>query len=531
MAIVPALYQHVARVRSGKRGRFLIRWHADMEGLSSNRSDTGLLLARNIAYRTSATLLINACVFGSNWALIALYGATEHGRIVRIVAMVHMGVLLADMGLGNKAGVRMIARLRASAPEHLSKTISDLMAILLVAGALAAVGIIVFASPRPGIDKMTLCLAGTWVFAATVAGACRMVVIGFERMGNVLIMGPSAAAGKLLWIAACGIWNLPVAWVFVGWTAAHLLAMLIAIWRLRVLARQVGLRIRAGLRGLRRAPRIVGGALPYYVPVLGLLGLPFVTQLAIGSIRPDNVAAAEVSIFQVCFALAMVSRLLAMPISSVLFPRAAHADASSDADHQQTAAVVKQAARLLGLVGTAVFALHWAIGPDVMGLLYGSRYANALPTLLVLAVAIGIDNYSIQLDQVLMATRSVGVVARLEALRYALLAGIWWWSIPTYGPLGAAAAIAVTAAVAVVCKIIATRRHISGIGALSFASTLGTFALTAGAGLLLPNNRYLVLPAWLVAALVLRLLRPREIAGWAQALLGAFAAGKQTDRT
>jgi len=478
-----------------------------METSPNNRRATGELMARNIAYVTGSSLLINVCLFVSNWALIALYGGTEHGKIVWVVAAARIAMLLGDLGLANKAGVRTIARQRAAAPDKLSETVSDLVAVLLAAGAVLSIGMILLAGPiaarRPGIDPMTLRMAGIWVFTIAVVRICLMISIGFERMGNLLIAAPATAVGMLLWVVACRIWDLPVAWVFVGWTAAHLLAMLIAIWRLRVLARQVGLRIRAGLRGLRRAPRIVGGALPYYFPFLGLLGLPFVTQLAIGSIRPDNVAAAEVSVFQVCFALALVS---------------------------QTAAVVKQAARLLGLVATLVFAAYWALGGRLLDLLYSPQYAAALPTLLVLAIAVGIENYSIQLDQVLMATRSVGVVARLEALRYALLAGIWWWSIPTYGPLGAAAAIAVTAAVGVACKIIATRRQISEIGALSFASTLGTFALTAGAGLLLPN-RYLVLPVWLAATLAIRLLRPREIVGWVQAMLGAFTPRKHADRT
>lgn len=505
-----------------------------MLSTANNRDATGRLLARNIAHVTGSVLLANASTFISNWALIALYDAAKHGQIVCVVAAVRIGILLSDLGLANKAGVRTIARQRAVAPEKLSEIVSDLVTILLAVAAVLAAAMIAFAGTigklQPAIDPMTLRMAGTWVFMAAVVQICKMIFLGFERMINVLIASPAAAIGRLAWVGVCWICGLEVMWVFVGWTGAHLLAMLVAVWRASVLARQMRLRVRVGLRAIVRAPRIIGAALPYYLPFLGLLGLPFVTQLAIGSIRPDNVAATEVSVFQVCFALSLVSRLLASPISSALFPRAAHADASAGADHGQTVAVVKQAARLLGLVATLVFAACWAFGGHVLGLLYGPQYAAALPTLLVLAVAVGIENYSIQLDQVLMATRSVGVVARLEALRYALLAGFWWWSIPAYGPLGAAAAIGVTAAVNVVCKMIATRREIAGIGALSFASTLGTFALTAGAGLLLPN-RHLVLPVWLAAVLALRLLRPTEIVGWAQAMWRAFTARKQADRT
>ena len=500
-----------------------------MQSPSDNRRASSHLLARNIAYVTGSMLLLNACAFVGNWALIALYGATKHGEIVWVVAAASVGMLLGDMGLAAKAGVRMIARQRAEAPEKLSETVSELVTILLAVWAVLAAVMIALAGPiaamRPGIEPMALRLAGTWVFLAAFVRICMMMSFGFERTVNILITCPSTAIGKLLWVAVCGVYDLDVSWVFVGWTGAHLLAMLIGTWRVRVLARQMRLRIRPGLRGIVRLPRIVGAALPYYIPFLGLLGLPFVAQLAIGSIRPDAVAAAEVSIFQVCFALSQVSRLLAMPISSVLFPRVAHADASPGADHAQTAAILQRAARLLGLVGTLVFALHWALGPHVLGLLYGSRYADALTTLLVLAVAVGIENYSMQLDQVLMAGRSVRVVAWLEAARYAVLVGLWSWSIPAYGPLGAAAAIAVAAAVGVACKMIATRRHIAGIGAISFASTLGTFALSAGAGLL-PLGQYLVVPAWLVAALALRLLRPREIVQWGRVLLGAFGRAR-----
>ena len=56
------------------------------------------------------------------------------------------------------------------------------------------------------------------------------------------------------------------------------------------------------------------------------------------------------------------------------------------------------------------------------------------------------------------------------------------------------------------------------LGGTSLALTCGVFALLIGAGLL-SDRPWIVLPVWLAAVLVLRVLRPAEFLSWIQTVL------------
>jgi len=503
-----------------------------MTDLPADARASKALLASNIVYGTFALGAVSLCQFVSNWAVIRWFGASFHGNLVWLLAAARLGLLLSDLGLAGKGGVRGIARLRAARGEGLGKAVSAWVTLpLLLAGAIGVAMIlsaVPIAAARNGVQIAAVRMAGAWILLMAGIRACRTLSIGFERMANILFMTPVAELAKMIWVFVCAAAGLPTIWIFIGWTGAFALALLASLWRTRALGREFQVRLRPRIEPVGRSVRIVAEALPYYIPQVGILGLPFIVQLLLGIWHAPE--SGQVSIFQVCFALAVLSRLLATPISSALLPRIAHTDASPEGDHEQTTTVVLlQIARFLGLVATLAFAVYWAIGSQALALLYGPRYAANLPALLLLAFAVGAENYSRQLDQVLMAMRYVGVVGWLEVLKYAVLGAIGCWAIPAYGALGAAAAIGAAAVVNVAGKMIATRTALQHIGAASFLCTVATFAAVTGAGLL-PFGAWLVLPAWLIAVLVLRLLRPTEIVQWGRILHGILSGRERVRR-
>jgi len=503
-----------------------------MTDLPADARASKALLASNIVYGTFALGAISLCQFVSNWAVIRWFGASFHGNLVWLLAAAQLGLLLSDLGLAGKGGIRGIARLRATRTDQLGRAVSEFVTIPLILAAALGLAMIVAAGPiaavRGTAEVAPVRMAGAWILLMAGIRACRTLSIGFERIANTLFMTPVAELAKMLWVFACAAVGLPVIWIFIGWTGAFALALLVSLWRTRALGREFGLRFRLRLDPLGKSLRVVREALPYYVPQVGAVGLAFIVQLLIGAWhRTDS---SEVSVFQVCFSLAVLSRLLATPISSALLPRIAHIDATPEGDHDQTTTVVLlQITRFLGLIATLVFAVYWAIGSQALALLYGPKYAANLPALLLLAFAVGAENYSLQLDQVLMAMRYVGVVGWLEVLKYAVLGAIGCWAIPAYGALGAAGAIGAATAVNVTGKMIATRTALQHIGAASFLCTVATFAAVAGAGLL-PFGAWLVLPAWLIAVLALRLLRPREIVQWCRILHGILSGRERVRR-
>ena len=133
-------------------------------------------------------------------------------------------------------------------------------------------------------------------------------------------------------------------------------------------------------------------------------------------------------------------------------------------------------------------------------------------TLLILVAAIGIDNYSLQLDQVLMATQYAKIVAFLEVLRYGTLILVAWFLVPESGATGAAVSVLVGTGINVAGKIAVTCKTFSPLGLGPFTQTLLVGGLITAT--LLSGHATMCMPVWLIGALVLRLLRPREIWSW-----------------
>ena len=276
-------------------------------------------LAHNVVYLVAGQVLVNAALFLTNFAIVRLYGPDAHGSVLLVMAVANICLALSDLGLGSKAGIRAIGRQHAGDKRQLERTISGLVVAQLLCAGLLALAMALGAEPIArllgDVPPMAIRLTAIWLIAMAVLNVCVMIFLGFERMINVLIVVPVSEIAKLLVVAACGALALPLDRLFLGWTVAYLAAMGVSLYCVQHLFRSLGLRLHLAKTTLRQTFRLVAEGAAFYVPFLGIFALPFVGQLLTGLWHEHK---EQVSLFQVAFALALISRLVAMPLSQVL---------------------------------------------------------------------------------------------------------------------------------------------------------------------------------------------------------------------
>jgi len=459
-------------------------------------------LASNVMFAATGTLISNVCLYLSNWAIIRYYRPDLHGTTAWLVGVAILSMLLTDLGLASKGSVRRIARARAGEGD-LNEAISALITIPTLLALAAAGGVALAigstAGERVGVSGPVAALTAVWVVCMAGERAGRTLAIGLQQMRWTLMMRPVAELAKLIWVGVCWATGLDFKWLLIGWTVAYALSATLAIVSAIALSRQFGFHLRIRLLSLGKTLATIGGALPYYLPQLWLVGVPMALRLAVGSYWP----AETISVFQVFWSLAAISRLVSLPIGLATFPRIAQADRSG-AGHLGTGQVLRSSARMLGLVSSAQLALLWVFGcwllPAVYGAKAGQVYVGHMPALLVFIVALGIENVAILLDQVLMAI-SARLLAGIELGKIALMALAVWGAVPTYGVFGAA------------CAYLGVIVGATSINALT--AMLVTFAATAVAGTWL-GFWWAILAASLVAAVACRLLRLGDLRLWMQ---------------
>ncbi len=492
-----------------------------------DRQASGRRLASGITYLMLSGLAVNACMFLVNLAVIRAYGQAVHGSVVWLFSVANIAVGLCDLGISSAAASRSIARLRAAGDESLGRSVATWMSLQVLLGVVGAGAIIALAGaiadPRVGVTPGEVRIVGAWVLGMIAMRACAMVVMGFEVMRETLLMAPVAELARLLVVVVGWLAGMPIVAILAAWTGCYAIGVAVAAWRVRRLVGRSGLAVKFSAVRWRDMLDYAGAALPYFVPFMGLFCLPFVAQMLIGRLAPGSgiKVRGDISVFQVCFSLAMTIRLISGPIAGALLPRVAHIDASH-ADHTQTAEILRQSARLLGTASTLLFAGAVAFGEPALRIIYGQAYAPGIDTLLVLLAFAAVDSYAMPLDQVLKATRHVGIVAAMEAARYAIVLAVCWRAIPAWGPIGAAWAILAASLAALLVKMWVTRR-VSASGAVAFAATVAIIAMLAALHLLPPYGHWLALPAWLAAAIALRLLRPAEVLRWTALIRDSLA--------
>jgi hypothetical protein len=394
-------------------------------------------LGANIARMGVAGVATNAFLFLANLLIVRAWGLEVHGHLAWAVAVLAAGVLVCDLGIVSRAGVRRIASLRERRPGALSAEVSRLLTLEWVLGALAGVTLAVAAVPlsrwEGWVSPWMVALAGLWVFLRVASLSMMMLHVAFERMGEMMIIAPVADALRLAWVVACALVGAPSEWLFVGWTVAAWGEFAVALWRTGLLTRREHLRLRPRMPSLARLRALLTHSAPFYVHHVALLGLSPVVILLLSARAADG--AEQVSSLQRCFALAMVCRLLPVAAAAALFPRltrlhaARHAtddlasaprQQASDAE-QRGADVLADVCRVMAAVAVCFMGVYVAGGQDLLDLLYGASRAPGLGTLLPLVLAISIDGLTYQVDQHMLARGKAWILAALAGGRYAVI--------------------------------------------------------------------------------------------------------------
>ncbi len=480
-------------------------------------------VARNSVVMTLGFVLTSGFLFINDLAVIEVFGPVVHGQVTLALSVAIFGAMLCDLGLASKAGVRTIAALRGHAnDQELGAAVGRLMVTLMVVGLLAAV-LLSVASPMLagwlGAEPFALRQAAIWLFAGAGVRACAMVFIGFERMMYVAVLGALAEGARFGWTLLCGLLALDERYLYLGWSATWLASMLGSMACVAVMLAAGGVRIAWWPYRIGAAIGEVRRGVSYLPPILTNQALPPVLFLLMGLTlqwhgTPGDEATARLSVLKLCFSLALVLRIVSQAMATSLFPVVARRSAGGAADQPLDPALRRtlgSTVRVLALCAVVALGGFIALGP--LGLAWWDArqgttlYLTGLPTLLLLTAAVAIDSYRVQVDQLLMGTRFIGVVVVGEGVKMLLLlgliplgvlVGVEAWT----ADLGAAAAVlVVVAAIALWRGIEASRRLGAGAGAAAGAGVVAMGIVGALAGL--PGGRWLALPVALTLAAVL----------------------------
>lgn len=483
--------------------------------------------ALNSAVMMVGFVAASAFMFLTDLAVIKGYKQEGHGQITLVLSVALIGAILCDVGLASKAGVRTIASLRGSDPARLGEAVGRLLVTLLGIALLAAVIVVIASGPlgaKLGAPAFPLRQAAIWLFAAAGVRACAMVFIGFEKMAYVAVLTSLSEAARWLWTLICAMLGLKIGWLYVGWSVTWLGSLLITFAAVMVmLARQRVVLLFLPVQ-LGKALSELWCGLAYLAPMMSAQALAPVTFLLVGLvIEAQSDGAGRVSVLKICFSLAMIMRVVSQAMATSVFPLVARRSAMSTGIGSCGVPTVpidpaligtlRQAVRAIGLVASGMIAGFIALGPLGLGWVDALNdtavsYTTGLPTLLILTVAMAVDCYRVQVDQLLMGTGYVRIVLIGECVKVVAMLGLIPLGAvlaPDRPDVGAALAVLVCVTLVGVWRALAAEKHLGSaalVPAARGAITLVGLSLMT----VVPGGRWLVMPLWLTLAVALRLI-------------------------
>lgn len=221
------------------------------------------------------------------------------------------------------------------------------------------------------------------------------------------------------------------------------------------------------------ALKLIARAVPYGLPMAGTFAVPGVACLLLVAVA-DPV---QVSYFQICYSVAIVAYLVAVPFATSALARWSRLHVDDTAPVGAAPAVLTAGVRLCGSVSLASLALHALCGPRVLGWI-NTVYADQVTLLLALAAGVALDAVRMLLDQWLLARGAVRAVVRLEPVRHAVLLGAGLLLVPAHGAAGAVVAVVLSMAVNTALKARLARRH-EQLNVWSFLGVIAAAAVLA----------------------------------------------------
>ena len=468
-------------------------------------------LGSNVLSLIVATALANAVRFLTNVLLAWTYGPKEHGRFAVVFGLISLLIVIGEMGIVTTFGVRQIALATQGDRSALSALTNRLSGLLLLMNLVIVAAVWLLAEPMGQwlkVDSSLLRLVAVWPIGFCLYRLTVMVANGLEAM--TYSAGTTAIFHGiwLVWLGIGLVSEVSLDELLVGFSIAFVAAGFASWLIMPSILHRWQLRWRPWFSGVGQMARTIFSALPYALPQMGVLILPSVVCLLIITWKSQD----QVSFFQIAYSLAILAHLVALPVAFALLPRLTRLMHGDIASQEAARDLVRTTASVLIALSSLIFALYW-IGGDTILNLMGPAYAGQHTILFIIAASVIFDVHRTLIDQLLMASRHVTYTAWSEMGRYVVLFTVAYWTIPRWGAEGAAAAVAASMIVNFFAKL-AGAHYFMGMKLWDhLLAVLGLLALMLATGQF-AENRWLVLAAWLVAAIAFRVVRPIACYRW-----------------
>ncbi|MEJ5248117.1 flippase [Caldilinea sp.] len=332
------------------------------------------IVARNSAFGMAAHMTIKVVSFIFTVLVIRRLGAEVYGQYAAVLAFGAVFVFFADLGLSPYT-VRQVARLRdrPDGKEEIEKLFGSVLALRFLLSLGAAVAIISTAwltgRPMEMIIGVALGTIGLVIYSAQ--GAAEAILAGHERIdiaagAQVAHQLTFVALGTLALLFATGYYGLIFA------NLAGILLMTILCWQ--------GVR-RLGVRPAMPIPSwwlpLLRASIPF--GIIGFtLGLSYKFDTILLNIYAGDVVTGYYnSAYNLIFSVLVISNV----VNTALYPSLARQSVT----HPETLpAIHERMLRYLLMIALPIAFGGWALAPEIIGFLYGGKYAGAVLPLSIL---------------------------------------------------------------------------------------------------------------------------------------------------
>jgi len=170
---------------------------------------------------------------------------------------------------------------------------------------------------------------------------------------------------------------------------------------------------------------------------------PYLDQITIAAMLPP----AALGVYVVGLSLSRLLNVLPAAAATVLFPSLAARPT------QTITETVGAAVRILSTVNAATAVCIGVLGPHLLTLLYGTRFAAASKPLGILLAAGVCSNVVQLLYQVYVGSGRPGIVTVIQTLGFGVSLGLMLLLVPSYGTIGAALALLIAALARLACAL------------------------------------------------------------------------------
>lgn len=390
--------------------------------------------ARGVAHNASAQVVTFALRATSSVILLAVlghwYGPSHVGAFTFALQFTTLFIFLAGLGLQNLV-VREISR----APDSTRAWIDLASGLLLVSSGVTVVLSLVLSTllPHESIDVVVAVgLAAVGLVGQTLGALLAGAFYARERMSVETIATLFAEVGFL----AAGLAVLSVTGSYLDLIGVYAVSRLVLpAVLLRSYHRDIG-PVRPTVR-LDRARPLLRRAVPFFLDDL-LTSIYVRADVTLVQLFRGT---REVGLYTSATLLVLTLNILARVLNWSLYPRLSRTAGSDPAAFRAT---VRTSVRMLALIGFPLAVGPYLLGQQVMSLLWGPRFAAALPCYLLLCAVVPIRFLGHTTGTALTAsdrqsqrTRAVGGAALLNV-------SLNLWLIPAYGFYGAGIATVVT---------------------------------------------------------------------------------------